>query len=264
MINIFLSSKKKDCTLEWLKETISRSDLILKGMNQKVDVNLLDGVSLSRSVLRDEIAETLKAAILRGRLRPGQRLNEKQLASELRISRAPLREAFWKLKEEGFITKLPHKGAVVTEYSRQDVEETFMLRILLETTAARLAAERVSQGKLDASRLSREYEHLVEQAEKEDMVVFLEADYDFHHAFWVMSGNRKLEEVLVRLCTPLFGFVAIEAVLERKYFQPKIMARRHRPILEAIQNGPPNLAEHVVEEAISGFRDDYLTRTSQS
>lgn len=221
----------------------------------------MDGVTLVRGVLRDEIAEALKEAILHGRLRPGQRLNEKQLADELKVSRAPLREAFWKLQEEGLITKLPNKGAVVTQLSPRDVFEAYTLRIALEGMAARLVAEKQSR-EAEISRLRQAHARLVEVGKEENVVTFIVADYEFHHTLWVLSGNQKLEQVLARLCTPLFGFAMIDAVLRRKPLSLQTLAMDHQPVLEAIESGPPDLAEQVMRDIISGFRETSIARPS--
>lgn len=226
---------------------------------QTDNVLRLEGLTVVRGVLGDGIAETLRAAIFRGQLRPGQKLHEKQLAAQLGVSRAPLREAFWKLQEEGLITRIPHKGAVVTVLSPQDILESSAIRILLESLAARLATERVSRG-LPTDNLRQKYERLLELSSGGDLLKRNVADYEFHHTIWVLSGSQKLVQVLSRLCTPFFAFAIIEAqaVPMDKVFCPPIVAEEHRPIVDAIESGSPDEAERVVREITTRYREEYI------
>jgi DNA-binding GntR family transcriptional regulator len=220
----------------------------------------LEGLTVGRGVLGDSIAQALKAAIFRGQLRPGQKLNEKQLAAQLNVSRAPLREAFWKLQEDGLITRIPHKGAIVTVLSLQDVLEISAIRVHLESLAARLATEQFARA--PNNNLRQKYERLVELSNQGDLLERNVADYEFHHTIWVLSGNQKLVDLLSRLCTPFFTFAMIEAKAMPldKVFSASIVAGEHLPIVEAIEGGSPDEAERVVREIISRFREEFIRR----
>src|SRR5437899_11279298 len=92
--------------------------------------------------LRDQVCEDLRDRIISGRLAPGDRLVERDVAEEFGVSRVPVREAIRILLGEGFLTALSPRRIVVTRHDRKDVENLFDLREALEVLAARPAAER--------------------------------------------------------------------------------------------------------------------------
>ena len=94
--------------------------------------------------LRDVVFENLREAIVEGRLKPGQRLMEVQLAEQLGVSRTPVREAIRKLELEGLVVMLPRKGAYVANMSLKDLIDVLEIRASLEGLAASLAAERIT------------------------------------------------------------------------------------------------------------------------
>jgi DNA-binding GntR family transcriptional regulator len=98
----------------------------------------------TRQTLADSIAESLRDAIFGGLFKPGQRLAEAQLATSLKVSRAPVREALASLEQEGLVNRTPSGGTTVAHLSRQDVEEICTLRQPLEVLAVRLAVSRGS------------------------------------------------------------------------------------------------------------------------
>ena len=94
--------------------------------------------------LRDVVFNTLRQAILRGELKPGERLMEIQLANKLGVSRTPIREAIRKLELEGLVSIIPNKGAYVTGITRKDVEDIYAIRSLLEGLCARWATAHIT------------------------------------------------------------------------------------------------------------------------
>ncbi len=99
--------------------------------------------------LREKILETIRDAILKGSLKPGERVSEPELAERFGISRTPIREAFRQLESEGYLEVIPRKGAVVASLSERDVEEFYAIKIILEGFAARMAAEKLSDKDID-------------------------------------------------------------------------------------------------------------------
>ena len=95
--------------------------------------------------LRDVVFQTLRQAILRGTLQPGERLMEIHLAQKLGVSRTPVREAVRKLESEGYVVMIPRKGTYVASLSIQDVNDVFEIRSALEGMAAYYAALRASE-----------------------------------------------------------------------------------------------------------------------
>ena len=95
--------------------------------------------------LRDVVFENLREAILEGKLEPGQRIMEVQLAEQLGVSRTPVREAIRKLELEGLVVMLPRKGAYVADMSLKDIIDVLEIRSSLEGLAAYLAADRITE-----------------------------------------------------------------------------------------------------------------------
>ena len=99
--------------------------------------------------LREAVCETLRDAIRKGILEPGERLMEVQLAEELGISRTPVREAIRKLEQEGYVIMMPRRGTYVSDISTNDVKEIFEIRSALESLATGLAARRIEPDELE-------------------------------------------------------------------------------------------------------------------
>ena len=99
--------------------------------------------------LREIVFEAMREAIVSGRLAPGERLVEIKLADEMGVSRTPVREAIRKLELEGFVIMMQRKGAYVAGLSPKEIRDVFEIRSTLESLAARLAAERITQVQLE-------------------------------------------------------------------------------------------------------------------
>ena len=100
------------------------------------------------SSVREAAYGHLRDSILRGSLLPGTRISEPNLAEQLGISRTPVREALQRLSQEGLVELTPAKGARVRVLSAEEVREVYEARAMLEGEAARLAAERASEGEM--------------------------------------------------------------------------------------------------------------------
>ncbi len=99
--------------------------------------------------VRERAYEHLKAAILDGRFNPAERLAEEHLAEELGVSRTPVREALHKLESEGLIKPLETRGFIVYPDSKEEVEELFEIRSILEGYALKIISEKISEGDLE-------------------------------------------------------------------------------------------------------------------
>ncbi|MEK7278368.1 MAG: GntR family transcriptional regulator, partial [Chloroflexota bacterium] len=100
--------------------------------------------------LRDHVAENIRRAIEAGVLKPRDRLVEAEIAAQMGISRAPVREAIRLLEQEGFVTTTPRKGTFIVELERQDIEEIYSLRSALEGLAVKMAMPHLDATEMDA------------------------------------------------------------------------------------------------------------------
>ncbi len=192
--------------------------------------------------LREVVCETLRDAIRKGILKPGERLMEIQLAEELGVSRTPVREAIRKLELEGYVIMMPRRGTYVANLSIRDVNEVFEIRTSLDSLASGLAAERITDEELE--RLQRLLVLIGEYIETNDMEKIVETDTEFHDLLYQASRNTRLvgiifnlREQLTRFRTTSMGFPGrLAATLEE-----------HRRIVEAIAQGDVKEAQAAAE-----------------
>ena len=140
--------------------------------------------------LRDVVFNTLRRAILRGELKPGERLMEIQLANKLGVSRTPIREAIRKLELEGLVLMIPRKGAEVAEITRKNMMDVLEVRKALEELAAELACERIGKEQIAEMRVAaKEFERTLKTG---DVTQIAEADEKFHDILYIATNNQRL------------------------------------------------------------------------
>ena len=106
--------------------------------------------------LRDVVFNTLRQAILRGELKPGERLMEIQLANKLGVSRTPIREAIRKLELEGLVLMIPRKGAEVAEITEKNMRDVLEVRKALEELAVQLACDKITKEEIEEMKKAAE------------------------------------------------------------------------------------------------------------
>ena len=126
--------------------------------------------------LRDVVFNTLRQAILKGELAPGERLMEIQLAEKLGVSRTPIREAIRKLELEGLVLMIPRKGAEVAKISEKSLRDVLEVRRSLEELAIELACQRMSPE--DLAKLEQMYRYRLEYIKDEDKRQILLIEHD--------------------------------------------------------------------------------------
>jgi len=147
--------------------------------------------------LVDQIARAIREDILSGRLKGGDQLLEDRLKDEFGVSRTPLREAFRILEKEGLIEILPRKGSFVRGISRQDIEENFPVRAILEGLAACLAYPNFTRQ--DIEEMEEVFQYMKKAAKKEDFSDYSMYHADFHEIFINASKNETLITLLHNL-----------------------------------------------------------------
>ncbi len=191
------------------------------------------------SSLRQQIAQEIRQAILNRSLLPGERLVERELAARLGASLTVTREALIQLEMEGLIIKKPNATTHVTQLSRDDVEQVFAVRRILERFAFQQAARRASPAHIQ--RLVELHEKTKQAAASGDGCAYIGVDLQWHEAVWQATGNQCLCETLKRVALPLFGFSSIR-VATQDGFDLMQDAMTHFPLLSAIQAGDPETA----------------------
>lgn len=142
-------------------------------------------------------SEALRAAILEGELRPGQRVNQEAWAERIGVSLIPIREALGQLAGEGLVTHRPRRGYVVTELDLDELEEVYRLRRLLETDALLRGVPRATQADVTALRVAAAACRACIQGG--DVVAALEANRRFHARLHALSGSGTLVRLIDQL-----------------------------------------------------------------
>lgn len=155
--------------------------------------------------LRDVVFNTLRQAILKGELKPGERLMEIQLANKLGVSRTPVREAIRKLELEGLVLMIPRKGAEVAEITRQDMEDVLEVRTALEELAVKDACDHITDAQLsELKKASNEFKKAL--LESKDLVTCADADMHFHDVILSATNNRRLIQMLNNLSEQMYRY----------------------------------------------------------
>ena len=155
--------------------------------------------------LRDVVFKTLRQAILKGELEPGERLMEIQLAERLGVSRTPIREAIRKLELEGLVLMIPRKGAEVAEITRQDMEDVLEVRTALEELAVKDACDHITDAQLsELKKASNEFKKAL--LEGKDLVTCADADMHFHDVILSATNNRRLIQMLNNLSEQMYRY----------------------------------------------------------
>ena len=154
--------------------------------------------------LRDVVFNTLRQAILRGELKPGERLMEIQLANKLGVSRTPIREALRKLELEGLVNMVPRKGAEVADITEKSLRDVLEVRKALEELSVQLACEKITEEEIEE--LKRVAERFKDTLDDQDVTKIAEADVAFHDVIYTATDNQKLILLLNNLREQMYRY----------------------------------------------------------
>ena len=203
--------------------------------------------------------ELIRAAIVEGRFAPGERLKEEVLASELGISRTPVREALLVLQSEGLVESVPNRGAVVRAYAPEDIEEMYELRALLEGYAARRAATRISPAGIRRLRASNERFGRLRAGD--DLHDLIRANMAFHNTILEAAGSERLVGMVRNV-------VEVPLVYKSFYWyspeQTLISEHYHQQLTRAFEARDAERAELIMKEHVFEARDFLVARLKES
>jgi DNA-binding GntR family transcriptional regulator len=205
----------------------------------------LDNNFKERKSLGQDVFEYLKKAIIDQTIEPGSRLVESKIADMLGISRTPLREALHKLEREDWIEKNPSGGFQVVTLTKDDIEQTFGIRSVLEAYAARLATE--NHTAKDLIPLEKKMKEFKTCLEKNDNDKLQKINTQFHDLLYSLSKSPKLIKMINQLRAQISRFRQI--ILKQAGYAHK-SNEDHFKMLEAIKNRDGYAVEQLVREHI--------------
>jgi DNA-binding GntR family transcriptional regulator len=197
-------------------------------------------------LLKHTLAERLRAEIVKGVLRPGEKIVEGVWGRSLGVSQGSIREAINILAKEGFVTKALGRSARVVSLNADDVKHIYQLRGAMEGLAARLAAERGC----DTSKLEQALKTMRHSAEKDDVAVLLDANL----ALCRLSENPYLIDQSYRILPPFFAFVRIRAIVSGQ--SASLWSKdfpAYRRIIDFIKERDGDIVEQYIHKTMVGI-----------
>lgn len=196
-----------------------------------------------RTSVAESAYEAIRDSILQGRYPPGEQLVEARLASELGVSRGPVREALGRLTEDGMLVDILHRGTFVREFEAADLIDIYNVRIGLESVAVRLM--------IGAGRSVRPLVSLVEDMRKaaraNDLSRLSRAEFRFHETLCELSGNYLLASVYRSISSQVQMVLSLD---NASYLDPQEIADEHVPLIDAIEAGDPEVAVERITQHI--------------
>lgn len=199
--------------------------------------------------LRDVVFNTLREAILKGELKPGERLMELQLASKLGVSRTPIREAIRMLEQEGLAVTMPRKGAEVAKMTLKDMEDVLEVREALDELAAKIACTKINDEQLAKLKaIGNEFKSSLASG---DVKKIAEQDVKFHDAIYEATENSKLITLLNNIREQMYRY-RVEYLKDSKNYP--VLISEHDAMVSALEARDKEMISqamhmHVVNQA---------------
>jgi len=191
---------------------------------------------------QQKVYEIIKERIIHGKVSDGLQLRQDDLAAEFGVSRIPVREALIQLDSEGLVKFYPYKGAVVSSLSPKEVWDIFDLRFILESTAIRSAADKITDDdfqKIEDIMLAQENEGELSPIERSNL------NWDFHSSIYKLADRPKLYDIITSLHQSVDRYLRLYLKFGSNQ---KDSIESHRAILDSLKNGD-------IERAIDTLRE---------
>jgi len=193
--------------------------------------------------IRQTVGETIKRALLEGRFQPGEALSEVALASEMNVSRGPVREALLVLAQEGLVSHSQNYGFSVLKFDEHDRTEVQQIRLPLEILALDLARGNLAE--TDLQKLESLTVCMMDAYETQRYVECTQADLDFHTLVWSWTGNDRLLSSLRNLMVPYFAYGSAFR-MSRPDLTPELLGAQHRSFIEFLSGNSDRTADQCV------------------
>jgi DNA-binding GntR family transcriptional regulator len=201
--------------------------------------------SFAKPILRDEVYLSIKEAILTGELAPGERISIGRLLQEIGFSPTPIREALLKLEQEGFVSRLPRGGFIVSRFTQRDIDQIFDIRSLLESYAVGLAIQHIK--KEDILWLERNIKESEQYIQKKEWNRVSKLNTEFHDYLNGLSKNERLFSIINGLRDQIFQF---RSAILRVPAKAKISIDHHKKMIDAVKKREVTLLKRLAQEHI--------------
>ena len=219
------------------------------------DIELPPLDSYSYKPLRKQVYEVLRETILTGKLEPGEKITEVEIADKLNVSRTPVREAIRMLELEEFLVIVPQRGVFVAGIkSKKEINEIFQVRAVLEGLAAYLTAQNITEEQINE--MEKYADQIKECIDKDDLEHCIEIDIAFHDIIYEASENQWLQKFLDNLFEQITRFRSKS--LGQKGRMVKAL-NEHKQLLEAIKNGNSEKAREQAQQHIESARSSIVS-----
>ena len=197
-----------------------------------------------RQATHELVAEVLREAIISGVLRANQPLPQDEIASQLRVSHIPVREALRQLQSEGLVTYQPNRGATVSALTKGEIREIYQIRAILETAAIREATPKLTSEQLDQA------SKILDAAESSsDPAVWGSHDVDFHRLMYGLEGRPRLREMIDGLLRRVDRYWLSHGLMLR---HRDAFDREHRTLLDALERRDATGAAELLDRHLAG------------
>ena len=214
--------------------------------------------SFAKPILRDEVYLSIKEAILTGEIAPGERVSIGRLLQRIGFSPTPIREALLKLEQEGFISRLPKGGFIVSRFTAKDIDEIFDIRSLLESYAVGLAMNHITgEDILWFEENIRESERYILK-NKLNKVSTLNTE--FHDYLNRLSKNEKLLVIINGLRDHIFQYRSAILRVPRK---AGVSVAHHKKMVDAMKKREIELLKKLTQTHIQIGKDVILTEVEK-
>jgi DNA-binding GntR family transcriptional regulator len=195
--------------------------------------------------IANAVAHSLENAIIKGKIKSGTRLVERDLAEKYKVSRLPIREAIRELQAKGLVSKIPHKGAVVSKNSLEEIKDICEVKCTIESFSASEAAKKITEK--DIKELHLLIDEMEYQIKKKNFIRYSEIAYKFHCIIHIAHGNKTLYEIYKKLDNQIYWHRFTYLHYPERV---KCSFEQHKNILKALCNKDSKNAELLMKKHI--------------
>jgi DNA-binding GntR family transcriptional regulator len=184
------------------------------------------------ATLRDQVYQIIKMRIIEQYYKPGQWLQENDVAAQLKVSRSPVRAALKALVHDGLVIELPNKGVFVREFTHQDIRDIFDMRTMMESYAITCSPKNINDSITET--LTALMGQLTDAHQKDDLKRYIRFDTQLHDKIIELGGNALLSSTYNQLRSMLQPF-RVYSLLDKKRFDDSV--EEHRSIIQYVCTG---------------------------